>query len=416
MIKERLQETTAVIRKGDKETGKELLLDILNHDPENDTGWVWMSAVVDTDELRLECLQEALKYNPDNQMAQKGVAKLRENGVGETSSFSSTVPSESPPNVSSQAMATVEYLCKRLIIEKWYQVLVAQLPSGQYEENPFLNPEHFLFPIPAGDFSELTPLMPYFDMVLFRQTGGSFTIICLKMRNNRNSDETSITQEELIKIGRDCLPYSPVVAYGQQFPVGIEIWELFEREITPDDMARLQALKRLPGRKKVSVTPIAIDLVDRKVKRAYMPGITAVFRPTHVSLINRWLKEELAFSEEKTLTALASGGVKIGPILLGAFAGIILALTIEFLLLMLEWQRGWIVDAIGAFTAISIAIFSRTVRVDNQKQGIITAFIFAIGYYALMLLFLGYWLGLFWIWNIFWLVGLGALLGRVTEP
>lgn len=415
-IDRQLKEATAVIRQGDKDAGKEMLLNILHDDPKNDMAWVWMSAVVDTDELRLECLEEALQLNPDNWMAQKGIAKLRKNGVGKTAVFSPTTSTSA--NVSPQTKATVEYLCKRLMIEKWYQVWVSTMIAGYYEENPlnpFIDPGHFLFPVPASDLPELEPLALYFDVILFRQTGGTFTVVCMKVRNNRREDQF-ISQDELVKIGRDCLAYSPVVAYGQQSPVGFEIWELYERAYTQDDAARLQALKRIPGRQKVSVISTAIDLVAREVNHAYLPGMVAVFRPTYKNFISRWLQEEYSYSEEETLQAVMSGGIKLLPVFLGVFVGIAITMLIQFWLLMIGWQSGWIVDAVGAFTAILIAIYARTVRIQNTKQGIIAAALYGIIYYGLMLVLFGFWLGIVWIWNIGWMIALGALLGKVTDP
>lgn len=73
-----LAQAVATIKSGDKTKGKEMLIQFLQTEPGNDKAWVWMTAVVDTDELRLECLETALEHNPDNQVAQKGVRQLRE--------------------------------------------------------------------------------------------------------------------------------------------------------------------------------------------------------------------------------------------------------------------------------------------------------------------------------------------------
>lgn len=73
-----LQNAISLIKSGHKEEGQAILIQILEDDPQNEKAWIWMSAVVDTDEMRLECLDEALKINPNNQAAQKGAAKLRE--------------------------------------------------------------------------------------------------------------------------------------------------------------------------------------------------------------------------------------------------------------------------------------------------------------------------------------------------
>ena len=73
-----LQNAISLIKSGHKEEGQAILIQILEDDPQNEKAWIWMSAVVDTDEMRLECLEEVLKINPNNQAAQKGAAKLRE--------------------------------------------------------------------------------------------------------------------------------------------------------------------------------------------------------------------------------------------------------------------------------------------------------------------------------------------------
>lgn len=73
-----LQQAISLIKAGRKEEGKTILIQILEEDERNEKAWIWMSAVVDTDEMRLECLEEVLKINPSNQVAQKGAAKLRE--------------------------------------------------------------------------------------------------------------------------------------------------------------------------------------------------------------------------------------------------------------------------------------------------------------------------------------------------
>ena len=57
--------------------GRRLLIEKLKADPKNDAAWFWMSKVVDTDDLRQEYLQEALKHNPRNQSASRALAELR---------------------------------------------------------------------------------------------------------------------------------------------------------------------------------------------------------------------------------------------------------------------------------------------------------------------------------------------------
>jgi hypothetical protein len=71
-----LQRAIAAIRSGDRETGKRLLAEVIRHDPRNEAAWLWMSAVIDSDEHRRTCLERVLTINPSNEIARQGLAKL----------------------------------------------------------------------------------------------------------------------------------------------------------------------------------------------------------------------------------------------------------------------------------------------------------------------------------------------------
>ena len=68
-MSDKLSEAIQHIKSGNKTLGKQLLTDVLKADSRNEIAWLWMSAVVDKDDLRRECLEEVLKLNPDNQPA-----------------------------------------------------------------------------------------------------------------------------------------------------------------------------------------------------------------------------------------------------------------------------------------------------------------------------------------------------------
>jgi hypothetical protein len=72
-----LEQAQKAIRNGNKELGKKLLIQILKENPNSEAAWLWMSAAVDTPELRQECLKKVLEINPQNQHARKGLAKVR---------------------------------------------------------------------------------------------------------------------------------------------------------------------------------------------------------------------------------------------------------------------------------------------------------------------------------------------------
>ncbi len=91
---DKLSEAIQHIKSGNKTVGKQLLTEILKADPRNELAWLWMSAAVDTDDLRRECLEEVLKYNPDNETAKRGLARLPQ-----TQPTSYAFTTQEPPQV-----------------------------------------------------------------------------------------------------------------------------------------------------------------------------------------------------------------------------------------------------------------------------------------------------------------------------
>jgi tetratricopeptide (TPR) repeat protein len=67
----------AAVKAGKADEAQDWLVQLLQIDRYNEQGWLWLSGAADNDQDRLDCLQEVLKVNPDNQMAQKGVTALR---------------------------------------------------------------------------------------------------------------------------------------------------------------------------------------------------------------------------------------------------------------------------------------------------------------------------------------------------
>ena len=71
-----IQQAIKFIEAGNFDQAHSVLLEKLKADPKNDAAWFWMSKVVATDELREECLQEALKVNPKNALARAALDEL----------------------------------------------------------------------------------------------------------------------------------------------------------------------------------------------------------------------------------------------------------------------------------------------------------------------------------------------------
>ncbi len=70
-----LRQGMAAVRAGRQHEARELLSRVLELDPENEMGWLWMSAVVPGDD-RVSCLQNVLSINPSNEPARLGLQSL----------------------------------------------------------------------------------------------------------------------------------------------------------------------------------------------------------------------------------------------------------------------------------------------------------------------------------------------------
>jgi len=71
-----LTEAIAAARAGDRARARDLLSRLLRADSANPECWVWMSAVVDSDREKIYCLESALKLDPSNRAALRGLVVL----------------------------------------------------------------------------------------------------------------------------------------------------------------------------------------------------------------------------------------------------------------------------------------------------------------------------------------------------
>jgi tetratricopeptide (TPR) repeat protein len=76
MADDMFQDAVEALKRGDKARAKELLTLLLKADQNNATYWTWMSAVVDSPKERVYCLQTALKLDPENATAKRGLVLL----------------------------------------------------------------------------------------------------------------------------------------------------------------------------------------------------------------------------------------------------------------------------------------------------------------------------------------------------
>jgi tetratricopeptide (TPR) repeat protein len=70
------QDAVNALRDGNKATARDVLTRLLKTDQNNSTYWVWMSAAVETHKERIYCLQTALKFDPENGSAKRGLTLL----------------------------------------------------------------------------------------------------------------------------------------------------------------------------------------------------------------------------------------------------------------------------------------------------------------------------------------------------
>jgi tetratricopeptide (TPR) repeat protein len=71
-----LREAIEAVRQGDRKRARDLLTRLLKVDQNNAVYWIWLSSVVDTQKERLYCLQTALKLEPENAAAKRGLTLL----------------------------------------------------------------------------------------------------------------------------------------------------------------------------------------------------------------------------------------------------------------------------------------------------------------------------------------------------
>lgn len=64
------------LKANDRASARKLLAAALQQDPNDATAWLWLAAVMETPDQRIDCLRQVLKIDPNNQAAIKGLAAL----------------------------------------------------------------------------------------------------------------------------------------------------------------------------------------------------------------------------------------------------------------------------------------------------------------------------------------------------
>ena len=72
-----LNEAIILIRAGRKEEARPLLRALLQAEPDNARGWLWLSRTLKNPQKKQRCLQKALDFDPHNRHAQQGLAAVQ---------------------------------------------------------------------------------------------------------------------------------------------------------------------------------------------------------------------------------------------------------------------------------------------------------------------------------------------------
>ncbi|HKI05866.1 MAG TPA: hypothetical protein VKK31_28050 [Thermoanaerobaculia bacterium] len=75
---DKLDQAIAAIEADERKVGANLLLALLQVEPDNEDAWLWLETVSDSPEKRKLCLTEVLRINPRNREARRGLASLQE--------------------------------------------------------------------------------------------------------------------------------------------------------------------------------------------------------------------------------------------------------------------------------------------------------------------------------------------------
>ncbi len=73
-----LQQGVAAVKAGNRQQARDLLMRVVEQDEKNVSGWLWLSAAVDSLEDQEACLSNVLAIDPQNQAAARGLTTVRQ--------------------------------------------------------------------------------------------------------------------------------------------------------------------------------------------------------------------------------------------------------------------------------------------------------------------------------------------------
>jgi Tfp pilus assembly protein PilF len=77
-IAELLYDGVMTLLQGDKDTARDMLLQVVEVDEHNEEAWLWLSGAVDDPEDQQVALENVLAINPNNAAAREGLAWVQQ--------------------------------------------------------------------------------------------------------------------------------------------------------------------------------------------------------------------------------------------------------------------------------------------------------------------------------------------------
>jgi len=71
-----LQQGIALAKSGRHEEARAILLQVIEQDEQNESAWLWLSGVVDSEDDKAVALENVLTLNPNNEWAKRGLQML----------------------------------------------------------------------------------------------------------------------------------------------------------------------------------------------------------------------------------------------------------------------------------------------------------------------------------------------------
>lgn len=108
-----LEEGITAVKNGRRAEARILLLKVVEADDENESGWLWLSSVMDDEADRRTCLENVLELNPNNTAAKRTLAELDKAAAAPTGQPVNTAVSSGAPVIEYQQHETFDDVWSR---------------------------------------------------------------------------------------------------------------------------------------------------------------------------------------------------------------------------------------------------------------------------------------------------------------